>query len=82
MTVLEGSLYEYLDKEHHIHPTVLTYTLNALLPNKQQQELLQLDSCALLKSSHVSTMDTGELFEYTETFYAGSRYTYRYSRIN
>lgn len=80
VTILEGSLYEYLDAEHHIHPEVLDYNINALLASKTQQELLQTDSCALLKSSHTSTIESGVLFEYTETYYAGNRYTYHFSR--
>lgn len=80
VTILEGSLYEYLDQTYHIHPRVLDYNFNALLSNKKQQELLQTESCALLKSSHTSTIESGILFEYTETYYVGNRYTYHFSR--
>lgn len=81
-TILEGSLYEYLGNTHQIYPAVLDHSFSALLPSKKQLELLQTDSCALLKSSHTSTIDPNLLFEYTETYYAGSRYTYHFSRAN
>lgn len=79
VTVLEHSLYEYLDKEYHIHPQALDYTFSALLPTHRQRELLQVDSCALLKSCHRSIIESGVLFEYTETYYAGNRYTYKFT---
>ncbi len=82
VTILEGSLYEYLNNTHQIYPTVLDHSFSALLPNKKQLELLQVDSCALLKSSHISTIEPNLLFEYTETYYAGSRYTYHFLRTN
>lgn len=80
VTILEDSLYRYLDEIYNIHPQVLEYNFNALLSNKYQQELLQINSCALLKSSHTSTIESGEFFEYTETYYAGNRYTYHLLR--
>ena len=80
VTILEGSLYEYLDQTYHIHPHVLDYNFNALLSNKKQQELLHTEACALLKSSHTSTIEQDILFEFTETYYVGNRYTYHFSR--
>ncbi len=82
VTVLEGSLYEYLDQEYHIHPQAIDYTFNALLPTARQKELLHVDSCALLKSGHRSIIESGVLFEYTETYYAGNRYTYQFDPEN
>lgn len=82
VNALEQSLYEYLHREYNIHPQVLDYTFNALLPTAKQKELLQVDSCALLKSSHCSVIESGELFEYTETYYAGNRYTYQITPEN
>lgn len=79
VNVLEGSLYAYLDQEYHIHPAAFAYTFNALLPTAKQKELLQIDSCALLKCSHSSMIESGVLFEYTETYYAGNRYTYQFN---
>ncbi len=80
VTILEDSLYAYLDEQYHVHPQVLEYNFNATLPTKHQQEILQTNFCALLKSSHTSTIESGALFEYTETYYVGNRYTYRFSR--
>ena len=76
VTALEGSLYEYLKRECGIVPRSLDQTLSAELPTKEQLALLKVDSCALLKSSHLSADGQGNLFEYTETCYIGSRYTY------
>lgn len=79
VTCLEHSLYQYLEETYQIVPMATDYTFNALLPTKKQQELLQMENCALLKASHISIIGTGSLFEYTETYYAGNRYTYHFS---
>lgn len=79
VTALEGSLYAYLDREYDIHPQVYNHTFNAVLPTEKQKELLQVDSCALLKSGHCSVIEPDVFFEYTETYYAGNRYTYQFS---
>lgn len=79
VSALEGSLYEYLDKTYQIHPQARDYSFAALLPTNRQKELLQVDSCALLKSAHRSVIETGELFEFTETYYAGNRFTYKFT---
>ena len=81
VTILEGSLYEYLDQTYQIHPRVLDYNFSAILSNKKQQELLQTEACALLKSSHTSTIEPDIFFEFTETYYVGNRYTYHFSRM-
>lgn len=76
VTILEGSLYDYLDREFNIHPKAYDYSFSAVLPNEQQKELLQTDSCALLKVCHCSSAENIPIFEYTETYYVGNRYTY------
>lgn len=81
VTILKGSLYEYLDQTYQIHPRVLDYNFSAILSNKKQQELLQTEACALLKSSHTSTIEPDIFFEFTETYYVGNRYTYHFSRM-
>lgn len=81
VTILEGSLYEYLDQTYQIHPRVLDYNFSAILSNKKQQELLQTEACALLKSIHTSTIEPDIFFEFTETYYVGNRYTYHFSRM-
>ncbi|MDD3173701.1 MAG: GntR family transcriptional regulator [Herbinix sp.] len=78
VTVLDGSLYDYLDKTFGVHPRVLDYSFSAVLPNEKQRELLNIDSCGLLKVCHSSTAENASIFEYTETFYAGNRYTYNF----
>ncbi len=76
VNALQGSLYEYLEREYGIIPRSLDQTLSAELPTREQLALLKVDSCAILKSSHLSADNSGRLFEYTETCYIGSRYTY------
>lgn len=78
ITILESSLYAYLDSNYHFHPQALDFTFQAVLPTTKQKELLQIDSCALLKACHRSVLETGELFEYTETYYVGTQYTYQF----
>ena len=78
IAVLEDSLYKYLAQKYRFHPQALDYTFQACLPTAKQKELLQIDACALLKACHRSVLESGELFEYTETYYVGNRYTYRF----
>jgi DNA-binding GntR family transcriptional regulator len=82
VTILEGSIYDYLDRELDLHPAAFDYSFNAMLPNEQQKKLLQIDSCALLKVSHCSYTENIPVFEYTETYYVGNRYTYRFQPQN
>lgn len=76
VNALSGSLYEYLSKSYGIRPRAIDRTLSAVLPAREQLELLGIDSCAFLKSSHLSVTEDNKLMEYTETLYIGSRYTY------
>lgn len=78
VAVLEHSFYAYLDKTYGLHPLVRDCSFNAELPNEQQKKLLHTDSCALLKVCHTSLAENIDLFEYTETYYVGNRYTYRF----
>lgn len=77
--ILTKSLYDYLDKEWSIHPKVISYDFSALLPNEEEKKLLNIKNTALLKSAHLSIDNQDHLFEYTETLYIGSRYTYHIS---
>lgn len=81
INILNHSLYQFLDKTHNIHPIPVDYTFCATQPTTKQKELLELkvDTCALLKSCHVSKIESGDLFEYTETFYVGNQFTYHLS---
>ncbi|WP_031548057.1 GntR family transcriptional regulator [Oribacterium sp. FC2011] len=79
---LEHSLYQYLDQQYGIHPVAADYTFRAVMSDKHQQELLEIEPCALLVSCHVSGAEPGKRFEYTETYYVGSRYTYHFNLEN
>ena len=82
VNILEHSLYQYLDQRYGIHPAAVEYTFRAVMSDKHQQELLEIEPCALLVSSHVSAAEPGKRFEYTETYYVGSRYTYHFNLEN
>lgn len=52
---------------------------NAVLPTEEQSRLLEATDIALLRSTHVSYVKSGKHitpFEYTETFYNGTMYSY------
>lgn len=76
ISTLEGSFYQYIGDELGISPKVSNYAVNATLPTIEQTKLLEIGDTALLKVAHLSFLESGEIFEYTETYYAGNRYTY------
>ena len=76
ISTLEGSLYKYIQDELGISPKVKAYSVNATLPTPEQKKLLEINDTALLKVVHPSFLESGEILEYTETYYVGSRYTY------
>lgn len=78
ITGLEDSFYAYLDQKYGLHPIVGDCSFNAEMPDEKQKKLLHMDSCALLKVCHTSSAENIDLFEYTETYYVGNRYTYRF----
>lgn len=76
ISTLESSLYEYIQNELGLSPIQKAYSVNATLPTPEQKKLLEINDVALLKVVHPSFLESGEIFEYTETYYVGSRYTY------
>ena len=79
VNVLDHSLYRYLNDSWNIHPKIIDYKFSARLPNDNEKKLLKIGNTALLESVHVNIDDANNLFEYTETLYVGSRYTYHLS---
>lgn len=73
---LEHSFFEYV-KELGLNVQSMDLSLTATLPTVEQKKLLEIDNEALLKSSHCTYLDTGDILEYIETYYIGSMYTYR-----
>ncbi|WP_257785995.1 UTRA domain-containing protein [Geosporobacter ferrireducens] len=76
ISTLEGSFYQYIQDDLGILPKVSNYAVNATLPTVEQKKLLEINDTALLKIVHPSFLESGEIFEYTETYYVGDRYTY------
>lgn len=78
---LNGSLYDYVHSLG-VSTSHVDQELRALLPTEEQKRLLEADDIALLCSSHVTytTIDGVSVpFEYINTYYNGSVYTYRHT---
>lgn len=80
LRMLEGSLYDYISRLYDIDPMDGSKTIVALLPTPHQKKLLEIGDDPLLKISHPGHLTDGRKFEYTETYYIGSRFSYRYER--
>lgn len=74
---LENSFYSYLNREYNIYPTCSNYLVSAVLPNESQKKILGIEDEALLKVSHYSFDQMNRVFEYNETFYIGTKFTYK-----
>lgn len=78
---LNGSFYDYVHSLG-ISTSHADLELRAQLPTEEQKRLLEADDIALLCSSHVTyTTINGESvpYEYINTYYNGSIYTYRHT---
>lgn len=78
---LNGSFYEYVHSLG-ISTSHADMELRATLPTDEQKRLLEAEDIALLCSTHVTytTVDgTSVPYEYINTFYNGSIYTYRHT---
>ena len=75
----QSSLYEYFKKNFSIDLSFPTRekTIAAVFPTKSQKKLLQISNEPLLKICHPSYTTDGKIFEYTETYYVGSRFVYK-----
>ena len=80
LRMLEGSLYNYISQHYDIDPTDGSRTISAVLPTPQQKKWLKIDDIPLLKISHPGHLTDGRRFEYSETYYIGSHFIYRYER--
>lgn len=80
LQMLEGSLYDYIGRHYEIDPNDGAKTISALLPTSRQKEQLEIGDEPLLKISHPGYLKNGQIFEYSETYYIGSRFSYRYER--
>lgn len=80
IAALEHSFYEYVRSQRTFSPHIYNYAINATLPTEEQKRIMGIQNVALLKIAHPTYLDTDEIFEYTETYYIGSRYTYFFSK--
>lgn len=80
LRMLEGSLYDYISRQYEIDPVDGSRTISAVLPTPVQKKLLEIDDEPLLKISHPGYLKDGRRFEYSVTYYIGSRFSYRYER--
>lgn len=76
------SLYEYAKARYELdlERSHITKIVTAVMPDRQQRSQLKIGSEPLLKVAHPTYLKDGRPFEYTETYYAGSRFAvlYRY----
>ena len=80
LRMLEGSLYDYISGQYEIDLTDGSRTISALLPTPHQKQMLEIGDEPLLKISHPGYLTDGRRFEYSATYYIGSRFSYRYER--
>lgn len=73
---LESSFYKFLKDKYNIEPICSNYIVSATIPTDYQKEILEINDEALLKVSHYSSTKNGDIFEYNETYYLGSKFTY------
>lgn len=73
---LEGSLYDLIQKDHEISSTGCCKTISAVIASPEQRRLLDIENEALLKISHATYLADGRPFEYSVTYYIGSRIIY------
>ncbi len=74
---LEHSFFKYVKSLGYEIFYTENFEITATLPTKEQKKLLEIDEEALLKVSHTTHIETGEVLEYITTYYIGELYTYR-----
>lgn len=78
--ILDGSFYEYLSKRlgdtFENHENYGIHSISAVMPAPKQRRLLKISNEPLLKITHSSSLNDGRFYEYTETYYVGSRFIY------
>ncbi len=76
------SLYEYAKARYELdlERSHITKIVTAVMPDRQQRSQLKIGAEPLLKVAHPTYLKDGRPFEYTETYYVGSRFAilYRY----
>ena len=76
------SLYEYAKARYDLdlERSHITKIVTAVMPDRKQRSQLKIGAEPLLKVAHPTYLKDGRPFEYTETYYVGSRFAilYRY----
>lgn len=76
---LEKSLYQYLEDQLNLQLAYNDTTICAVSASDEVRELLELKEMPMaVLSSHISYLTDGTPFEYTETYYAPEKYSFRY----
>ena len=76
ISVLNKSLNEYL-QQINVTPTTAIYQLSAVMPTEAQMKVLNVDErVPLLKNQHLTFEQNGQPYEFIETFYIGTKFTY------
>ena len=81
LRMLEGSLYHYINQQYEIDMNDFGKTISAVLPTPHQKKILEIDHEALLKICHPGVLTDGRHFEYSVTYYIGSRFSYHYKYL-
>lgn len=74
------SLYEYAKARYELdlERSHITKIVTAVMPDRQQRSQLKIGAEPLLKVAHPTYLKDGRPFEYTETYYVGSRFAILY----
>ncbi|MDP4109702.1 MAG: GntR family transcriptional regulator [Bacillota bacterium] len=80
INALNGSFYKYLE-DLGVKIKSTSCEMSAVLPTEMHKKLLKIKDTALLKNSHVTYLEDGKPFEYIDTYYIGSRYSYKFKSV-
>jgi GntR family transcriptional regulator len=73
----QGSLYDILARRYNLVISKIHYTVNAIAADQFQAELLQVsEGEPLLLVNTTTFLDTGQVIEYTTSYYRADKYEY------
>ena len=77
-----GSLYEYVNNRYglSLDKGDLWQTISAFMLARAQKKLFEISDEPLHKISHPTPLNDGRIFEYSETYFASSRFFYKTNR--
>lgn len=82
--IVNGSLYDYITEKYELDLDrgAIGKTIAAIMPTRTQKKYLKIADEPLLKITHSTQLKNKKIFEYTETYYVGSRFIYTYDEDN